>query len=61
MSYIIGCVDLETLSVYDDAIILSVGVCCADITKYLYFDEWVSDGLFLKFNFAEQLKLGRKK
>ena len=59
MGYKIGCVDLETLGLYDNCIILSMGICVADITKAIDFKEMTDNGLFLKFSATEQHRLGR--
>ena len=60
MGYIIGCIDLETLGLFDDSIILSMGVCTWDITVPIDFKQLTDEGLFLKFNSVEQMRIGRK-
>jgi hypothetical protein len=56
-------VDLETLAVGSDAVILSLGLT---VSKYNHsavkttFDSLKNNGLYLKFNIKEQLTRGRK-
>lgn len=54
-------VDLETLAVGSDAVILSLGLTCArydDTTQT--FNTLVDNGLYLKFDIKDQLKQGRR-
>lgn len=54
-------VDLETLAVGSDAVILSLGLTCArydDTTQT--FNSLVDNGLYLKFDIKEQLAKGRR-
>ena len=60
MGYEVAIIDLETLSVYDDSIILSLGIVIADATKKATFQELIQKSLFLKFDVKEQKDLGRK-
>ena len=58
----LGVVDLETLGVGSDSIILSLGLTVAryDDTSQT-FDSLVQNGLFVKFQLKEQIERGRKK
>lgn len=55
-------IDFETAGLFDDAVILSLGLTISDYEdKDVTFDQLVSKGLFLKFKISEQQeKWGRK-
>lgn len=56
-----GVIDLETLGVGSDSIILSLGLTVGRYDVPQSFDQLVSNGLYLKFDLKEQLQAGRKK
>ena len=54
-------VDFETAGLFDDAVCLSFGLTMSDYdNKDITFDELVKDGLYIEFDYKEQLTLGRK-
>lgn len=53
--------DTETLGRWDDAVVLSVAVTVADLTKAYTFDQLVAERtFFVKLNVKEQAEAGRK-
>lgn len=52
-------IDIETLGVSDDSIVLSIGVVIADVQQDLSFAELVNSGLYLKVDVSEQQLAGR--
>lgn len=53
-------VDMESLGVTDDAIILSIGMTYCDSDETVNFDQLIKRGIHIKLNRIEQQKLGRK-
>lgn len=51
--------DSETLSKWDDAIVLSLGACVGNLLEPTSFDELIAHSLFLKFDITDQKKAGR--
>jgi hypothetical protein len=56
----LGVVDLETLGMGSETVILGLGLTLGRYDTPLTFDQMVSEGLYLKFNVKEQLARGRK-
>lgn len=56
--FVVSC---ETLGLYDDAAILSIGLVYADIDKEYTFDELRSLGAHLKLSVQDQIYCGRKR
>ena len=52
-------IDLETLGVRSDSVILSLGLTFSRYDEVKTFDELVNEGLYLKFNIKEQLNRSR--
>jgi len=57
--YNVAIIDLETLSLYDDAIILSLGMVVANLNTKTTFKGLLDKSLFVKFDALEQKRLGR--
>jgi len=54
-------IDFETGGLYDDAVCLSFGMTVSRYdAKDITFKELVDTGLYIEFDFVEQLKMGRK-
>lgn len=50
-------IDLESLSLWNDAVILSLGLSFGELTTTVpSFDQLVADGLYIKFDVKEQIQ-----
>lgn len=53
--------DMETAGLFDDAVVLSLGLSISDYDqKDITFKELVDGGLYLRFQIQEQIEMGRK-
>lgn len=61
MTKYVGFVDFETAGLYDDAVVLSFGMTVSTYDEKVVFDDLVKDGLYLEFDYVEQVQKYKRK